>query len=190
MKRFARIFLTLVLAVSISRTADARECEGVTLPNQVQVEGTALRLVGLGVREATVLSVNVYVAGLYLEHPTRNAGQVINSAQKKQLILRFVRNVDASDIREAMSDGFENNGNNAALRPRLNQLNQMLPAMRDGGRLVFTYVPGTGLQVMVGNRVKGTIEGEDFARTFFSIWFGPHPPNSGLKTGLLGGECG
>jgi len=190
MKRFAQLFLVLVLSVSLVQTASARECEGVTLPNSVQVEGTALRLVGMGVREATVLNVNVYVAGLYLENPTRNAQQVINSAQKKQLILRFVRDVDASDIREAMSEGFQHNGNNAGMRPRVNQLNGMLPSMRDGGRLVFTYIPNTGLQVMVGNRVKGTIPGEDFARTFFSIWFGPNPPNSGLKTGLLGGECG
>lgn len=188
MKRFSQLFLVLVLAVSMTRTADARECEGITLPNSVTVEGTTLRMVGMGVREATALQVNVYVAGLYLENPTRNAQQVIESAQKKRLILHFVRDVDASDIREAFTDGF---GRNAGpMRDRLNQLTRMIPAMREGGRLVFTYVPGTGVQVQVGARVKGTIAGEDFARVFFGIWFGPNPPNSGLKTGLLGGECG
>jgi chalcone isomerase-like protein len=190
MKRFSQMFLILVLAVSITRTADARECEGVTLPNQVTVEGSALRLVGMGVREATVLNVNVYVAGLYLENPTRNATQVIQSAQKKRLILHFVRDVDASDIREAFTAGFSHAGGSAALRDRLSQLNRMMPAMQEGGRLTFTYVPATGLQVQVGARVKGTIPGEDFARAFFGIWFGSNPPNAGLKTGLLGGQCG
>ena len=190
MKRFSQMFLILVLAVCMTRTADARECEGVTLPNQVTVDGTALRLVGMGVREATVLSVNVYVAGLYLENPTRNATQVIQTAQKKRLILHFVRDVDASDIREAFTNGFQHNGGTPALRDRISQLTGMIPAMRDGGQLVFTYLPATGLQVQVGNRVKGTITGEDFARIFFSIWFGANPPNAGLKTGLLGGECG
>jgi len=190
MKRFGTLLTTALLIVSLAGPAHARECEGVTLPNQVQVDGTALRLVGLGVREATALSVNVYVAGLYLETPTRNAQQVINSAQKKRLILHFVRNVDASDIREAMSDGFMGNGGTAAMRPRLQELVRMLPAMQEGGRLIFTYIPGTGVQVQVGARVKGTVAGDDFARVFFAIWFGANPPNAGLKTGLLGGECG
>jgi hypothetical protein len=35
-----------------------------------------------------------------------------------------------------------------------------------------------------------TIEGADFARALFLIWLGKHPPNAGLKKGLLGGECG
>ena len=191
MKRFAHVLLTALLTITFASSAHARECEGVTLPNQVTVDGTALRLVGLGVREATVLNVNVYVAGLYLEHPTRNAQQVINSDQKKRLILHFVRNVDASDTREAMETNFKaNGGNTPAFRERLTQLLGMLPGMQEGGRLIFTYIPGTGVQVQVGNRVKGTIAGDDFARIFFAIWFGPHPPNSGLKTGLLGGECG
>lgn len=191
MKRFATLFTTALLIVSLASPAQARECEGVTLPNQVTVEGTALRLVGLGVREATVLSVNVYVAGLYLETPTRNAQQVINTEQKKRLTLQFVREVEAADIREAMSDGFNHNGGNTpAFRQRLQQLVGMLPTMQVGGRLIFTYIPGTGLQVQVGPRVKGTIAGDDFARVFFSIWFGANPPNAGLKTGLLGGACG
>jgi hypothetical protein len=191
MSHLARISLVALLTLSFTSTAQARECEGVTLPNQVTVDGTPLRLVGLGVREATVLNVNVYVAGLYLETPTRVAAQVINSAQKKRLVLHFVRDVDASDSREAMETNFKANGGSApAFRARLAQLLPMIPAMRVGGHLIFTYLPGTGLQVHVGNRLKGTIEGEDFARVFFSIWFGPNPPNSGLKTGLLGGDCG
>lgn len=191
MKRFAIVLTTAILIGLLASPAHARECEGVTLPNQVQVEGTALRMVGMGVREATVLNVNVYVAALYLETPTRNAQQVINTEQKKRLTLHFVREVSASDIREAMTTGFSSNGGNTpALRQRLQQLNALLPNMQEGGRLIFTYIPGTGLQVQVGPRVKGTITGEDFARVFFSIWFGASPPNAGLKTGLLGGQCG
>lgn len=191
MKQLAHVLLTGIVILSLTSTAQARECEGVTLPNRVTVDGTPLQLVGMGVREATVLNVNVYVAGLYLETPTRVAAQVINSAQKKRLMLQFVRDVDASDVREAMENGFKGAGGSApAFRARLAQLVGYIPAMREGGRLIFTYVPGTGLTVAVGGNVKGTIEGEDFARIFFTIWFGANPPNAGLKTGLLGGACG
>ena len=47
-----------------------------------------------------------------------------------------------------------------------------------------------GMQVEVNGTVKGTITGDDFATAFLAIWLGPHPPNPGLKSGLLGGACG
>ena len=56
--------------------------------------------------------------------------------------------------------------------------------------LIFTHKPGAGIQVDVNGTVKGTIPGDDFARAFLSIWLGAHPPNAGLKAGLLGGDCG
>jgi len=181
-----------VLGLGTAGTAHARECEGVTLRNAVQVDGTQLSLNGMGVREATVFNVNVYVAGLYVESTSRDAAAILNSDTRKQLILHFVRDVDRDDITDAMTEGFRSNaaGQFAALQQRVNQLNGMLTAMDDGDEMTFTYVPGTGLQVKIGSRVRGTIEGADFARAFFSIWLGSHPPNRGLKTGLLGGACG
>jgi hypothetical protein len=57
-----------------------------------------------------------------------------------------------------------------------------------GQKMVFTFNPGSGLQVAEGGVVKGTIKGDDFARAFLSIWLGD-PPNTDLKSGLLGGAC-
>jgi hypothetical protein len=45
------------------------------------------------------------------------------------------------------------------------------------------------MQVDVNGTVQGTITGDDFATAFLSIWLGAHPPNPGLKSGLLGGTC-
>jgi hypothetical protein len=42
--------------------------------------------------------------------------------------------------------------------------------------------------VSVNGSVKGTIRGDDFGRTFLSIWLGV-PPNPEIKVGLLGGKC-
>jgi hypothetical protein len=41
----------------------------------------------------------------------------------------------------------------------------------------------------VNSTVKGLITGDDFATAFRSMWLGTHPPNAGLKSGLLGGVC-
>ena len=43
-----------------------KDCKGVSFPDQAQVEGSALTLNGLGLRQATMLKVNVYVGALYV----------------------------------------------------------------------------------------------------------------------------
>jgi len=185
MTRLIRFITALGLVLALASPASARECEGVNLPNAVTVDGTRLTLNGLGIREATMFNVNVYIAGLYLENRTRSGSEVISSEQRKRLVLRFVRDVDRSDITGAFDEGF-GSGHGAQRR----QLNSWMTDMSEGSSMEFTYVPGTGLQVEVNGRTRGTIEGTGFARAFFGIWFGSSPPNSGLKSGMLGGSCG
>lgn len=175
----------------IAAPVEARECEGQRFPNRATVGETQLVLNGIGIREATVFNVDVYFAALYLENRGRNGAQIARSEQTKRLVLRFVREVDREKMTEAFNEGFANSGGTAAMAPKIRQLNRWMPrTVRDGSRFTFTYVPGTGLEVKVGRTVKGTIEGADFARAFFSIWLGANPPNRGLRRGLLGGECG
>ena len=77
-----------------------------------------------------------------------------------------------------------------AFKEQLSTLEGSMADMKRGQRLTFVHKPGAGVQVDVNGTNKGTIKGDDFAKAFFSIWLGPNPPNSGLKTGLLGGACG
>jgi hypothetical protein len=163
------------------------------MANSVRVDGQPLTLNGMGVREATVFNVNVYVAGLYVEGGrSRNAADILNTAKRKRLVLHFVRDVERSEIQEAFSSGFRTSAGSSysGMRDSINRLNRWVTDVGEGDVLMFTYVPGTGLEVVVNGRRKGTIEGDDFARVFFNIWLGSDPPNSGLKTGLLGGSCG
>jgi hypothetical protein len=77
----------------------------------------------------------------------------------------------------------------AALQERIDKLKGWMADMQSGQRLTFIHKPGAGLQVEVKGAVKGTIPGDDFATAFLSIWLGTHPPNPGLKSGLLGSAC-
>ncbi len=52
---------------------------------------------------------------------------------------------------------------------------------------MVTYTPGTGTEVAVKGKLKGTIPGKDFMEALFSIWFGKNPPSGDLKKGMLGG---
>ena len=62
MKRMPLLVLFGVITLSAVGVAHGKECAGVTVPDQSLVEGTTLALNGLGLRQATVFKVNVYVA--------------------------------------------------------------------------------------------------------------------------------
>jgi hypothetical protein len=175
------------IVLLLAPAAFAGERAGVKMPDKVTVGSKELVLNGMGVREATVFNVDVYVAGLYLEARSSNGEQIAASPQAKRLLLSFVRDVDRDDITEAWTSGFKKNGADmAALRDRIAKLNGWMKAVRKGETLTFTYEPEKGLTVTVDGNVAGTIEGADFASAFFRIWLGPKPPNGGLKNGLLG----
>jgi chalcone isomerase-like protein len=180
-----------VVGALASGAAHGKECKGVDFPDQVQAGESKLTLNGLGLRQATVFKVNVYVGALYVAKTSSDPNALLGSNVPSELILQFVRNVGADDIRKAWSEGFEKNARDQlpALRERVATLNGWMGDVKTGERLTFTHEPGAGLQVDVNGTVKGTIKGDDFAKAFLSIWLGD-PPNPEIKAGLLGGACG
>lgn len=193
--RSRRIILLLLIGVSMLcgvRTAHGKECLNVSFPDQASVDGHMLALNGLGLRQATALKVNVYVAALYVAQASTDANAILGAPSAKQLILHFVRGVGRSDLTKAWDEGFEANAKEQlpALKERVEKFKSMMTDMKSGERMSFTFKPGSGVLVDVGGAAKGTVEGDDFAKALFSIWLSAHPPNASLKVGLLGGHCG
>lgn len=172
-------------------TAQDRKCRDVTFPEHIRMDGTDLTLNGLGVRKATFLKINVYVAALYVTKPQRDPTPLIQSDGPQELVVHFVRNVDVEDLHKAFGEAFERSpaGQSPSMKERIAKLNGWMRDMKTGQRLTFVRLPHSGLQVSVDGAHQGTIEGDDFARAFLSIWLGESPPNPELKSGLLGGEC-
>jgi hypothetical protein len=181
----------VLLATSVCAAQD-RTCRNVSFPGHVQVHGADLKLNGLGVRKATFLKVNVYVAALYVAQPLRDPKPLIDSDTPQQLVVHFVRNVGVEDLRKAFVEGFDRNsaGQAASLAGEIAKLNTWMSDMKSGQQLTFVRLPQAGVQVSVNGVLKGTIEGDEFSRALMSIWLGATPPNPELKSGLLGGECG
>ncbi len=188
-----RILMPFLATVLLgSGTALGKACNGVNFPDQMQVEGTALTLNGLGLRQATFLKVNVYVAALYVAKPSKDPAPILGSNTPSELVLQFVRDVGADDLRKGWDEGFAKNSGAQlpALKERIAMLNGWMGDMKTGQRLVFIHKPGAGIEVTVNGTAKGTIKGDDFAKAFLSIWLGADPPNPEIKSGLLGGACG
>jgi hypothetical protein len=179
--------LIVVLVMVLGGVAFAGKKAGVTMPDGITVNGQQLVLNGMGLREAT-LGIDVYVAGLYVQHPTSNAAQLIDSKETKQLTLKFVRDVGHDKIVKAWHEGFTKNATvpMSKLREYMAQLDAWTPSFRSGDTLTFTFIPDAGVTVDVNGVRKGQIADPDFARSLFSIWLGPKPPSGDLKKGLLG----
>ena len=189
-----RILLLVVVSMFTALgigVAHSKECQGVTFPEQAQVDGSTLMLNGLGLRQATFLKVNVYVAALYVAQVSSDAQALLGSNTPKELILHFLHNVSDDELKKAWEEGFEHNAKEQlpALHERIERFKSWMVDIKSGQRLTFLHKPGVGIQVDVNGTAKGTIQGDDFATAFLSIWLGPHPPNPNLKSGLLGGAC-
>lgn len=180
------------LCASAPLTASAADtCAGVALPDQSDAFGAKLVRNGVGLREATFLNVNVYVAGLYLPHKTGSVDEILKQDKPKLIMLKFVRDVSRDDMAKALTDALRNNVGNEfeATHKHLNPFFQKLPPLNKGTQLTLAYRPGHGVQLVVDGKVLGTETDDHFANLVFSAWLGPQPPDKDLKEGLLGGPC-
>ncbi len=182
----ARAAFCCVLGLSAA-ALHAREISGVSMPEVVSIEGSELRLNGMGLRKQKVFF-KVYVVALYLENPTSDAQAAITSDEAKRIVITMLRDASRKAFVEAVEGGIMRNSGPAmpALRARLDLLQQALPALKKGNVLDFTYVPGLGTLVR-GQGQEMTIPGKDFADALFSVWLGPRPVSGAVKHKLLGG---
>jgi hypothetical protein len=180
-----KLALALFL-VSMNGSLLAAEVSGVKLPDTVTVEGKALKLNGAGLRKKMVFK--VYVAGLYLETPSKDAGAILAADQVKSMRLSIMRSLEAKKITEAIREGFEKNSRAQmpALGERLDRFEKMFPDVKEGDEIAMTYAPSKGTVVMARGAEKGVIEGKDFADALFSVWLGTNPVQEDLKAKLLG----
>ena len=64
-------------------------------------------------------------------------------------------------------------------------LQQALPDVNPGDRLLGLYQPGSGAVFKMGGRVVGEVPDAEFSRLFFGIWLSPQTSEPGLRQELL-----
>jgi hypothetical protein len=167
-------------------TVDARDLAGVSIPEKVSVSGKQLQLNGVGV--GTKALFKVYVIALYLESPTSDARLAIKADQAKRIALTMLRDVSREKFVQAVEKDMARNPGvpMTALRKRLDLLESVLPALKKGNALDFTYLPARGTLVR-GQGLEITIPGKDFADALFLVWLSSQSSNPALQRRLLGG---
>lgn len=188
--RAAVVVGLMLVGLSVPLSARAR-CAGVELPARLEAFGLKLLRNGVGLREATFLNVDVYVAGLYVSHPSRSARALLRQDQPKAVLLRFVRDVSRDEMIDAMNEALKDNvGSEYGLvQQHMSRFVKRLPELRNGTHLMLSYRPGHGIELRVNGKSLGVDDDDHFGNLVFRAWLGPKPPDEDLKRGMLGGPC-
>lgn len=183
-----RTLVATLLALILAAPAVAGELAGVSMPDTTTIQGQTLHLNGLGLRKK--FFVKVYVAGLYLPEKETDAQKILSSDTPRYIVMDFLHKVTQKQLCDGWMEGLEDNVPNASadVRNKFDTLCQWMADVKVGDKVVFTYLPDHGTEVVVAGANKGTIEGKPFADALFSSWLGPDPgPGEAFKQDLLGG---
>lgn len=180
-------FLVLLL---VALPAAAAEVAGVSMDDRAKVGDTELLLNGGGLRQRVFF--RVYAMGLYLPKKIGSAPEAINAQGPKRVLIHMLRDVDAGQFIDALSEGIRANHSEAdakALEPRVRELGAIMAEVKEakkGMRIALDWT-GAGTQVLIQDKPAGApIAGEDFYRALLRIWLGDRPVQDDLKKALLG----
>jgi hypothetical protein len=179
--------LAFLAVALIALSAHAADLDGVSLPDIRTVNGTPLRLNGIGLRTFSILGVHIYVAGLYLEQRSENPDAILQSPGVKLIDMRFLRDVPANDARDAWMDGFNQNCRApCSLDPlEVHRFLSAVPPVHQGDSAALLFTEGR-LQITFNGRLMGDITDRHFATVILTTFIGPVPPTPRLKRELLG----
>lgn len=186
MRKTAGLLAVAVFVLTSSLHLHAAGLAGVTMPDTVQVGSTTLVLNGMGLR--TKFMIKVYVAGLYVERKSSDAGAILRTDAPKRIVMQFLHGASKNQMMDAFDDSFKDNSPDARknMKADIDRFFAALEPLKEGDQMVFTYLPGTGTTFSVNGREKLTVAGTMFGEMIFSVWLGPKPPNADLKKGILG----
>jgi len=176
----------LALSFAAAPPVAARELAGVNLPDTLSAGDKTLKLNGLGLRKKAIFK--VYVGGLYLEAPSKDAAAILAADAPKAVRMHFLRDLKKSQLTDGFSEGFAANAKEKAVAQKaaVDRMLALVPDVKEGETMSFVYVPGKGTTLFSGDKALGTFEGKDFADVVFLLWLGPKPPSEDLKKGMLG----
>ncbi len=185
-KRNAAVALVtcLLAAPGLARAGEAVQIEDVAFPSALRAGDADLRLHGGGKLKWLVF--DVYVGALYL--PDGDAASNALADVPKRLEFHYLVSIDGEDFGPAGEKILARNVSEeqlASLRDRLDRIRAAYRDVKPGDRYALTYRPGVGTELTYNGQPLATIEGEDFARAYFSIWLGRKPLDDGFRQSLL-----
>ena len=87
----------------------------------------------------------VYVGGLYLESPSKDAGAILAVDQAKAIRMHFLRDLTKAQLVEAFPEGFEANAKDkAGQKSAFDKMLALVPDVKEGETLTLTRSSRSG----------------------------------------------
>jgi Chalcone isomerase-like len=187
--------LASVLCLSFASVTSAQDVKEPRSGVSFAAKDGSSSLLGVGLRTRTMLKVKVYAIGLYVDDAAL-AGPLAAHKGKttspefyrdlvwgdfgKHVVLKFVRDVSASQIQGAFREVLPA-ANNARVDPFVSYFGDT----KVGQEYVIRWAPGGVLETTVIGVTKPPIADKDFAAAVFSIWLGEKPIQDDIKKDLV-----
>jgi hypothetical protein len=187
LKIIIRVLLLLAVA---ALPVQAKEIAGITMPATLDADGVTLKLNGAGIR--TMVFMDIYVGGLYLESPGHDAEKIIMADEPMAMRLHMVSGMITSEkMEDATMDGFKlslGNDIKSMEGPIDNFLSVFREPISEGDVFDIIWIPGKGVDVNKNGTFKGTTTdgGLPFKQALWRIWLGKEPVHKKLKAAMLG----
>ncbi len=181
--------LTLLLVLPAAARGGERGIAGVRFPTEKVVAGKTVHLNGVALRKAYIF-VKVFAGAFYLEHPTHNAPEAIESEQVKHFVLHYLTDkATAEKLQKGFVEAMEKANPSELVEKHRNLIRRFASwldrDMKPGATSVSTYVPGKGLTFWLMGEKKGTITDTEFIRMYYRYNLGKKA-DSNLRKGYLG----
>ena len=190
-KRLVVILFSLALILTLTGMSNSKGMQifGVNFPEEKNIAGKVLKLNGAAGKKA-LGTVTLFARGFYLENPTHDAVEAIESEQVKYFAMHYLTNkITAGRLQKSFTRAM--NKSNPPELVNTHQKNidtfaswldkKTYPGMTSSG----TYEPGKGLTFISEGIVKGTIPGKEFAQMYFRTSLGDTSDKE-LRKGYLG----
>jgi hypothetical protein len=189
---FILLCLCMVSSIASGQTYDTPQHyttrEGISFPHTLNVsDQNLLYLNGVGYRKATIFSIKVYVAALYVPRQTHEPETILAMEEERRLRLFFLRTVSEDDVQEAFTYNFEDNNEASPFLEKIKTLATHLPRIEKNDILEIIFNKA-GVAVMLNNQQLAADSNPAFGMQVLRIWLGPKPPNSSLKRDILSYE--
>lgn len=171
--------ITLLLFL-IHPISHARSLGGLNIPQTRLCGGKVLSLKGAGLRTATIFDIKIYVVAIYAETP------IINKRRPLCFDITYLRDFDETEVDKAWAFQIRESADidYPGRMKDIRTLQKMFGKIEGMRTQRLELLNGT-TRVFENDELKGEIAGENFQRSFISVWAGKKPPTKELQSDLL-----
>lgn len=190
---FRRKFLFSMgaLAVAMAMPAYAMDIGGVKMEDTISLGGKTLVLNGAAQRQ--ILFIKIYVIGLYTEKKSTNAAEILAATGPKRVSLYIQREVNSDEFGQLFITSMNKNSTKEEKAKVINQTSRFGEMFADtgivkkGDVITLDWIPGKGtISSLNGKPMGDPMPDIVFNQSVMRIWLGEHPPQSNIKSALLG----